>query len=112
LLRFSLNPGRAIIAPYGGAYLNIPLYLDIEIGDFSVSQKYTFAPITDSIPLSLGVVGGLSVGTRFGPGNIFVDARYAYDLGNIAITASDTRYHRSMISISLGYEFGLFKKKR
>jgi hypothetical protein len=94
LLKPSFRPGRAIISPYGGIYLN-----------FLLDSDYRFDP------LFLGITGGLSLGAKIGPGNIFVDTRYGYDLGDITGASTEPTYRRSMVSISIGYEFGLIKRK-
>jgi hypothetical protein len=64
-----------------------------------------------SYSLPLGLLGGLSVEFPLGPGLIFADIRYSADLGDPELRDGDMdAYTRHTAALSLGYEFGLFKK--
>jgi hypothetical protein len=57
-------------------------------------------------------LGGLSVEFPLGPGLIFADLRYAADLGDSELKGGDMEaYTRHTAALSLGYEFGFFKKR-
>jgi hypothetical protein len=61
----------------------------------------------------LGLLGGVSTGVPLGPGIIFADLRYAADLGELELKDGGEieTYRRHMLSLSIGYEFGFFRKR-
>ncbi|MDR1325065.1 MAG: CsgG/HfaB family protein [Treponema sp.] len=109
LFKLTFRPGKLLIAPFGGAYFALPLgQLNVNSDNDAVDN----ASFDMSIPV--GVVGGLNFGLNIGPGALFIDARYAMELGNTSI--SDSRgnlgiYSRAMASITLGYEIGIITRK-
>ena len=52
---------------------------------------------------SLGYMTGFSLGTRLGPGWAFFDIRWSQDLPSLT---------NGLVTVSLGYEFGLFRRSR
>ena len=106
LIKFNIHPGRFVISPYGGIYYPLPL------ADMKYSRNGRGNDFEYSYSLVLGYMGGISRGTVLGPGRLFLDTRYAADLGEIRDTAAEKDlFGRYMITVSLGYELGLFKKQ-
>jgi TolB-like protein len=107
LLKLTGRSSRVLFALYGGAYMTIPLgQMDYE-SDIDAPGSYQFA-------VPVGVTGGVDFGIKLGPGALFLDARYSHDLGNTSISDDGgtlSVYSRSKVSVSLGYELGLFTKK-
>ena len=61
---------------------------------------------------SYGILGGISMGFKLGPGYIALDGRYAYDFNEIAfINETDNNtyklFRRRGFNVSLGYELWL-----
>jgi hypothetical protein len=91
--KLSFKPDRFLIGPYVGAYFILPL------GD---SASY-------SLPLGWSL--GLELGLHAGPGILFLDANYSADLGeSVFKDAPRIPYRRTIISVSLGYSFGLIRR--
>jgi hypothetical protein len=104
LLRLNFYPGMFRVSPFFGFYCIAPLgklTVDDDQGRRKESWK-TSPPV--------GLTGGISVGRKTGPGILFADLRWDIDLGELEL-GGDRVYRRSMISLSLGYEFGFFSKK-
>jgi TolB-like protein len=106
LIKLAWRSPHILFALFGGAYMTIPMgsmeYNSIGFGDY-----YEF-----SVPV--GITGGLNFGVKLGPGALFLDARYSRDMGNTSISddyGTLAVYSRSMVSFSLGYEFGLINRK-
>ncbi|MDR1618943.1 MAG: hypothetical protein LBS06_07870 [Treponema sp.] len=108
LLRFNIERDDLILSPLGGVYYILP------VGDmeFTASGASSSFPWTHSMPL--GYTLGLAAGIKLGPGNLIFDLRYSGDLSAAELdTAGGSKvYRRSLVSFTLGYEFGLFKRKR
>jgi hypothetical protein len=108
LLRFVIRKGSVTLSPLGGVYYILP------VGDmeFSAPGASSFVPWTH--PLPLGYTLGLSTGVKIGPGSLFLDLRYSGDLSAAEFdnAAGSKLYTRNMVSFTLGYEFGLVKRKR
>jgi hypothetical protein len=108
LAKVTFRPGIFLLAVYGGAYYTLPLG-DMQFeSDDDGKSSYKF-----SVPI--GVVGGLDLGIKLGPGALFLDARYAADLGNTSISDGKGNlavYSRQMLSFSLGYEIGIINRKK
>jgi hypothetical protein len=104
VLKGTIRTGRFLIAPFVGMYGILPL-----------SSGYSI----DGPPI--GFTAGSAFGVQVGPGTLFLDARYAVDLKE---TVWDERpdywpsarpddypsYQRSMLSLTVGYEWGFFKQ--
>ncbi|MDR1972992.1 MAG: hypothetical protein LBQ46_13855 [Treponema sp.] len=108
-LHLNFYPRRFRVSPFLGTYLLVSLG-DLEVGNSLGGGKEAYA---QRFSLPLGLVGGLNAAMKLGPGMIFTDLRYAADLGRLKIDDQNIQeYRRSMVSFTLGYEFGLFTKKR
>ncbi|MDR2397775.1 MAG: penicillin-binding protein activator LpoB [Spirochaetaceae bacterium] len=106
-LKLTFRPGPVLIAPFAGAYFNLPMGDAVFQILGSMDRSYRiFAP--------LGFMGGLDLGVKLGPGVLFLDARYGMDSGHTSLSDSGGTlqiYTRNMISLSVGYEFGLINRK-
>jgi hypothetical protein len=107
LAKLNFYPGKFRVSPFLGAYAIVPLG-DVETakhGETS-SSGYSSSP-------PLGLLGGVSVEFPLGPGLLFADLRYAADLGDTELRDGGLKpYARHTAALSLGYEFGLFKKRQ
>jgi hypothetical protein len=109
VVKYDFYPGRFRLSPFIGAYCVLPL------GKLEASNSLDNSRQSLSYELSspLGLLGGLSGALQFGPGVIIADLRYAADLGEFK--GRDTameKFRRSMVSFTVGYEFGFFPKKK
>jgi hypothetical protein len=105
---------------------DIPLLLRIGSGGFSLfAGPYGSIPITPltintieysietilQVMSSWGIVGGLSIGFKAGPGYIVLDGRYMYDFNEISFSYnngdSQPLFRRHGIKATIGYEFWL-----
>ena len=107
LLKFqAYRHGNMLLSLFGGAYARFEL--DDKIGIGKQRLKYE-GPGGD---LQLGITGGGSFGSKWGPGIFFIDLRYSGDFyRSCVIEARYKGYERSDVTISIGYEFGLVTKK-
>jgi hypothetical protein len=109
LAKLNFYPGKFRISPFFGPYAIVSL------GEMKISRpNYGDVSSSASFSLPLGLLGGLSLSYPIGPGMIFADLRYAADLGEsdlseIGITET---YRRHMVSLSMGFEFGLIRKQQ
>jgi hypothetical protein len=109
MVKFDFYPARFRISPFLGMYLLAPL------GKLKASNSLNSEQQTLSYKVSppVGFLGGLGGALKFGPGAIIADLRYAADLGDLEATEGQIReFKRSMLSLTVGYEFGFFSKKR
>jgi hypothetical protein len=99
-----------------GGYLSYAFQsqLEIEVNGISRNENYNFNPRVDN-RFDFGVRGGAGVSYRIGNGEIHLDGRYSYGLGNIfnpysPLTTSD--FSRIInYEITLGYLFQIGKKQ-
>jgi hypothetical protein len=103
VIKFTFRRSSHYAAVFGGAYYALPL-AEMQNESFGGSFKY-------SMDLPFGYTAGLNTGMKAGPGFIFLDLRYSADLGETLADSGESVYRRSMVCISLGYEFGLLSKK-
>ncbi|MDR0655071.1 MAG: hypothetical protein LBG22_02055 [Treponema sp.] len=107
IAKFDFYPGSFRLSPFAGIYGLVPLgklEASVSLNDDKESLSYKISP-------SMGFLGGLGGGMKFGPGMIIADLRYAADLGDFE--AGGTKiFRRSMISLTVGYELGFFTKKK
>jgi hypothetical protein len=109
MVKFDFYPGRFRISPFLGAYVLAPL------GKLEASNSLNNERQSLSYKVSppLGFLGGLGGALKFGPGAVIADLRYTADLGKQeAAKGKIDEFRRSMISVTVGYEFGFFAKKR
>jgi hypothetical protein len=92
-IKVNFKPGPLSLGLYGGLYY-----------DFRLQNQPT-----STFPLGYNL--GVEAGTRLGPGVIYIDLHYGADMGITVFTGSPgLRYTRRFIAVSLGYNFGFFKK--
>jgi hypothetical protein len=95
-IKANYKPGSLSLGLYGNAYYDLLLQTP---------------PVKD---LPLGYAVGLEAGAHVGPGVLSLDLRYSADLGETAFPGAsglpDLRYTRSLVAVSLGYNFGLLQK--
>jgi len=94
LLKVVFKPGvNFLLEPYGGIYLNFPL--------FGVTKPPMFSWVT-----------GYQHGFKAGSGALLFDFRFAMDLGKSSIVADkDLKYQRYRLSIGVGYKYGVIQKR-
>jgi hypothetical protein len=108
IAKLNFYPGKFRVSPFLGAYAILPLG-KIETDTRGETRSYAY-----SYSLPLGLLGGVSVEFPLGPpGLIVADLRYAADLGEPSLRdgAMET-FLRHTATLSVGYEFGLFKKRQ
>ncbi|MDR1909694.1 MAG: hypothetical protein LBQ35_07255 [Spirochaetaceae bacterium] len=106
MARFNLYPGKFRISPFLGMYFFLPLGKLTETSSLN-SIDESFLSYRYSLPL--GILGGLNGAMKLGPGMILADLRYTIDLGEPE-PPEGAVYRRSMLSLTLGYEWGFFTR--
>jgi hypothetical protein len=106
--RFNFYPGKFRVSPFFGLYYLVPLgNMKHTDSRDKTSRSWSF-----DLSLPLGLLGGISGGVKTGPGILFVDLRYAIDLGRPELPdPALASYRRSIVTLAVGYEFGFFAKK-
>ena len=89
LLRYTYRWTSNYVSVFGGPYFIFPLY------------KVSYA--NDSFPM--GWNAGINLGTKLGPGSVFLDIRFLQDIMDTIDVASANVFRRNMINVSAGYEF-------
>jgi hypothetical protein len=106
LLRLDFYPGAFRVSPFFGIYYFQPL------GKLTVNDSQGKRRVSWKASPPIGLTGGLSVGRKAGPGIVFADLRWDIDLGEVEPGKDIPAYRRSMITLSVGYEFAFFPVKR
>ena len=107
LAKLNFYPGKFRVSPFLGACAIVPL------GDLASARHDETASYPYSSSPFLGLLGGVSAAFPLGPGMIFADLRYTADLGDTELRGGDLKpFTRHTAALSLGYEFGLFKKRQ
>jgi hypothetical protein len=99
--KITFRPGSFLLAGFGGIYLTVPF----EAMTFDVNGTEYLYDFT----APMGFIAGGNIGIKLGPGTLFLDIRYAGDFNDIELQGdwgSRAVYKRSLVSCSLGYEFG------
>ncbi|GHV62875.1 hypothetical protein AGMMS49587_11040 [Spirochaetia bacterium] len=91
------HAGKFLLAPFAGLYVWIPMGM-------TNGRSY-------GSPLPLGFTAGLDFGLPLGPGTLFFDTRYWADFSATKMNDGTPLYRRSMITLSVGYEWKLFRKR-
>jgi hypothetical protein len=108
IAKLNFYPGKFRVSPFAGAYFLVPLgQMNVEsAGEEAQSFAYEISP-------PVGLLGGFNAAYPLGPGMFFADIRYAADLGKpeLADSGEIKTYYRHGLSLSLGFEFGFFKKR-
>jgi hypothetical protein len=102
-----------VIAKFGFSY-NVFHYaflgglaFPIGLGNLKVNKNGTEQEYEYTIPF--GLIIGINLGFKLGPGIVFTDIRLLQDLGYINANAAD-QYSRTKICITFGYDFALLGK--
>jgi hypothetical protein len=107
LLKLDLHWRRLMFQPLAGFYLNIPLGgMDYEIkevyegsGPGEGSYEYDRSPL-------FGLMFGGAFGVRIGRGYLFMDLRYATNMGETKLDdGRGTKWHRAAFMGNLGYQY-------
>lgn len=95
--------GPVVLQPLAGLYFNVALG-DLTLGGtMGGDEPYASPPV--------GLMVGGDLGLRFGRNRIFLDLRYAVDLGKTAVGNDPmTAWRRSAFMFNLGYQFYLWRK--
>jgi hypothetical protein len=105
--KLNFYPGAFRVSPFFGGYVLLsPGDMNVDSArDAEKSYAYSISP-------PFGLLGGIVVALPVRSGMLFLDLRYAGDLGEPELQDSGglSAYQRNMLSISIGYEFGFFKK--
>ena len=89
---------------FAGAYWHLPLH---QIGSDTAKESFYYQA---DLP---GFVGGMNVGWRMGPGNLFLDLRMEYD-GHWFSSSKEVReeiHYSNTVRFNIGYEIGFFPKR-
>ncbi|MDR1575018.1 MAG: PorT family protein [Treponema sp.] len=103
-LRYTYRQGKLFAGALAGLYFSVPL------GD--MQNKTLGGKFGYSMNLPLGYTLGINVGTKLGPGSLFLDLRWAADIGKTQKNSGEDIYKRSMVTIAIGYELGFFPKQK
>jgi hypothetical protein len=104
LLKGTLRSGSVFGSALAGLYFVVPLG-NMRNSALGGTFNWTVDP-------PLGYTAGFNVGAKAGPGNLFLDLRWAQDLGATRSNAGQMVYRRSMVSIALGYELGFLDRNK
>jgi hypothetical protein len=94
MLKFIFNPSMTTtLGFYGGGYTN-------------------FVLLGTTTPPLLGVLGGVDLAVKAGPGAVLFDLRYSIDMGSTDVHDDNIEsYKRMFLTLSAGYKFGFFARK-
>jgi TolB-like protein len=99
--KITLRPGIFLLAGFGGVYFTLPFSpMTLDVNGTEYLYNFT-AP--------MGFIAGGNIGIKLGPGTLFLDIRYAADFDATGIWGdwgSQAIYKRSLMTSSVGYEFG------
>jgi hypothetical protein len=103
IVKGDFHLGPVVLQPLAGVYFNVTLG-DLELeGSMGGKEPYAYPPI--------GMLFGGDVGIGFGRNLIFLDFRYAMDLGKTAVgNDPKTAWRRSAIMFNVGYQFFIWRK--
>jgi hypothetical protein len=106
--RLNFYPGKFRVSPFFGGYVLVPLGRITSSSTMDGDDSFSY-----SVSPPLGLLGGISTGFPMGPGMLIADIRYAADLGEPSLNNGNgmKTYQRNMATLSIGYEFGFFKKR-
>lgn len=102
--KFTYRKDSLMTALFAGAYFILPLG---QMENTAMGGNFAYG-----LTMPLGYTAGLNIGMKAGPGHLFLDIRWAADLADTMKPDGTIIYKRSMISLSVGYEFGLINKKK
>jgi len=92
------------LGPYATLFLN--KFMNLQDVGFCYQRN-------NPIPVPLGATAGLSFGGKLDPipGLFFIDMRFSMDFFNTIVKKNDEGYTRWAATISLGYEYGIIRKR-
>jgi TolB-like protein len=99
--KITFRPGIFLFAGFGGVYFTVPLS--------AMTFDYDGTEYLYNFTAPMGFIGGGNFGVKLGPGTLFLDIRYAGDFEDTVLQGdwgSRAVYKRSLVTWSLGYEFG------
>jgi hypothetical protein len=103
LARFSARKGLFSASLLAGIYGIVPLG---KMSNTALGGDFDYRA---SLPL--GYTAGVNMGVKLGPGRVFLDIRWAADLGPMVRSDGEEIYRRSMVTFNIGYEWGMITKK-
>ena len=101
LVKLNLRGSHLRAGIFGGVYLYLPLW---QTNSDKLGVYFDYKP---DLP---GIVLGMSLGWKLGPGSLFLDSRFEYD-GRWFSSHKDQFYYRNMVKFNIGYEMGFIQKK-
>jgi len=118
LIRISPNADEN----YGNVLLEIPVFVKFVFkpGEYVILEPYTGVqfniPFDKTIlPPLMSWMIGLQYGVKTGPGILFVDPRFTFDIGKSGMDPDsafkDIFFQRNIIHLGIGYKFGFFTKR-
>jgi hypothetical protein len=112
LLKLDLHWKRIMFQPQAGFYLNFGLGdLSYEDNDNSYyGPSLGSGDLEYSSPLFGAMLGG-AFGVRIGRGYLFLDIRYAVDLGKTEVKSEGIKFERGTAMVNLGYQY-YFRSKQ
>jgi hypothetical protein len=87
------------------------VYFPVQLGESKYTDRALNIEEHGTITAPMGFAAGGSAGVKFGPGVLFLDARFMmdFDVTHFTSTSQDADiYKRSVVSLGIGYEIGLF----
>ena len=100
LAKLVLQGERIKAGIFGGVYLHVPL---TQFGGEGAVERFDYRA---DFP---GITGGLNIGWRIGPGNLFIDGRVDFDrLWLRNRTFESEIYYRRSVRVNIGYEMNFF----
>jgi hypothetical protein len=103
IVKGDFHLGPVVLQPLAGVYFNVTLG-DLELeGSMGGTEPYAYPPA--------GMLFGGDVGIGFGRNLIFLDFRYAMDLGKTAVGNDPISvWRRSAFVFNVGYQFFIWRK--
>jgi len=110
LLRLTARRNTSSFSFLGGFYLLLPVSGPGRWGD---DPGIVFVDPSERVLGSTGwgYTAGFSMGNRLGPGHIFTELRWSNDMFSGVRTVTDYPYSRSMVTVSIGFEAGFFRRR-
>jgi hypothetical protein len=98
IIKYVIKPGvYFMVEPYAGVHINVPLY-----------------PTTN--PPMFSWLAGFQYGVKAGSGVLFIDPRFAMDVGQSSVEGirgiNAPSFQRYIIHIGIGYKYGYMKRKQ
>jgi len=108
LLRITARMGTSSLSLLGGAYLLLPLGSAIGSDASEPGIKFGHADERIGPMAGWGYAVGFGLGSRLGPGSLFIDTRWSHDMFSSKMV---DYFRRGTISVSVGYELGFLRRR-